>query len=53
MQALFKGFAESIALAVEVAAALIIAYGAIEALYGSIRSIVAKGSKAAHRKDVG
>jgi uncharacterized membrane protein len=52
MQAVFKAFAESIALGVEVGAALIIAYGAIEALYRAVRSIAARRSTLEQRKDV-
>ena len=44
MQELFKSVAGTIALVVEGAAALIIAYGAMEALYGSAIAIVRKHS---------
>lgn len=39
MQELFKSVAATIALVVEGFAALIIAYGAMEAIYGSVRAI--------------
>jgi uncharacterized membrane protein len=52
MQAVFRDFVESIALGIEGAAALIIAYGAIEGVYGSIRAIVTRKSKVGQRKDV-
>ncbi|HZS53323.1 MAG TPA: DUF1622 domain-containing protein [Bryobacteraceae bacterium] len=42
MHELFKGVAGSIALWVEAFSALIIGYGAIEAVYGSIRAVVRK-----------
>jgi uncharacterized membrane protein len=42
MEDLFKKFAAAIALGVESGAALIIAYGAVEAAYGTIR-VLAKG----------
>lgn len=44
--------AEMIATGVEVAAALIIAYGALEAIYGSVRAIVGKHTKRGLRKDI-
>jgi uncharacterized membrane protein len=47
-----KSFAGYIALGVEASAALIIAYGAIEALIGSIDAIVHRRSKSGQRKDV-
>ena len=52
MEELFKRIAESLALAVEGGAALIIAYGAIEAIIGSIHAIVVGRSKSGQRKDV-
>lgn len=52
MEELFKRMAESLALGVEAAAALIIAYGALEALVGSIRSIAIGRTKRGQRKDV-
>jgi uncharacterized membrane protein len=52
MEALFKEAAGYIALGVEASAALIIAYGAIQALYGSFRTIVEKRSQVGQRKDV-
>jgi len=51
MEQLFKELAGYIALAVEASAALIIAYGACQALYGSVRAIVEKRS-VGQRKDV-
>jgi uncharacterized membrane protein len=48
---LFKQIAEMIALGVEGSAALIISYGALEALYGSVRAVVEKRSKSGLRKD--
>jgi uncharacterized membrane protein len=45
-----KRMAEVIATGVEVAAALIIAYGALEALYGAVRAIVERRSKTGLRK---
>jgi uncharacterized membrane protein len=47
-----KRMAEMVATGVEVAAALIIAYGALEALFGSVRSIVERRSKTDMRKIV-
>jgi len=47
-----KSFAGYIALGVEASAALIIAYGAIEALIGSVHAIVHRRSKSGQRKDV-
>jgi uncharacterized membrane protein len=52
VEELFKRMAESLALGVEAAAALIIAYGALEALVGSIRSIAIGRTKRGQRKDV-
>ena len=52
MEELFKRVAESIALGVEGGAALIVGYGAIEALGGSIRAIVVGRTKRGQRKDV-
>ena len=45
-----KRLAEMIAVGVELAAALIIAYGALEALYGAVRAIIERRSKAGLRK---
>jgi len=45
-----KRMAEMIAAGVEVAAALIIAYGALEALYGTVRAIIERRSKTGLRK---
>ncbi|HEV2118189.1 MAG TPA: DUF1622 domain-containing protein [Terriglobales bacterium] len=52
MQEVFKQIAGCIALGVEACAALIIAYGAIEALYGAIRAVAGKRSKRGQRKDL-
>jgi uncharacterized membrane protein len=52
VEELFKRIAESIAVGVEGGAALIIGYGAIEAVVGSIRAIVVGRTKSGHRKDV-
>ncbi len=52
MQELFKKIAESIAIGVECAAALIIAYGAAEALWGSTLAITKRDSKVGLRKDI-
>jgi uncharacterized membrane protein len=52
VQELFKQIAESIAIGVEGAAALIIAYGAFEALWGATHAIAKRGSKAGQRKDI-
>jgi uncharacterized membrane protein len=46
-----KRMAEMIAAGVEVAAALIIAYGALEALYGAARSIVERRTQTGLRKN--
>jgi len=48
----FKSFAGYIALGVETSAVLIIAYGAIEALIGSVQAVVYRRSKSGQRKDV-
>jgi uncharacterized membrane protein len=50
MQSL-KAFAEMVAVGVEVAAALVIAYGAIEALIGVGRAIIEKRTKSGIRID--
>jgi len=52
MQAVFRELAESIALGVESAAVLIIAYGAIESLYGLIRAIATRQSRMGQLKDI-
>jgi uncharacterized membrane protein len=52
MQEGVKSFVGYIALGVETSAALIIAYGAIEALIGSAHAIVYRHSKSGQRKDV-
>jgi len=48
----FKSFAGYIALGVETSAALIIAYGAIEALIGSVHAVAYKRSKSGQRRDI-
>jgi uncharacterized membrane protein len=48
---LFKQIAEVIAVGVECSAALIISYGAVEALVGSVRAVAEKRSKSGLRKD--
>lgn len=52
MQELFKQIAAGIATGVEGAAALIIAYGAIEALCGATLAVVRRRSKIGQRKDI-
>jgi len=52
MEELLKHIAESIATGVECAAALIVAYGALEALVGSLRAVVGGRTKRGQRKDV-
>jgi len=52
MEEVFKQIAGYIALGVEASAALIIAYGAIQALYGAVRAIIEKRSQVGQRKDV-
>jgi len=52
MEELFKSVAESIALGVEGGAALIICYGAVEAIVGAIRAILIGQTKSGRRKDV-
>jgi len=47
-----KRMAETIAAGLEVGAALIIAYGALEALYGAARAIVERRSKTGLRKTI-
>jgi uncharacterized membrane protein len=49
---LFKEIAGYVALGVEVAAIFIVAYGAVEAFYGSIRSVVGRRPKIGQRKEV-
>jgi uncharacterized membrane protein len=51
MEEVFKEVAGYIALAVEASAALIIAFGAMQALYGSFRAVVEKRS-VGQRKEV-
>lgn len=51
MEDLFKQIAEMVAVGVECLAALIISYGALEAVYGSIRAVVERRSKLGLRKD--
>jgi uncharacterized membrane protein len=48
---LFKQIAEMVAVGVECLAALIISYGALEAVYGSIHAVAEKRSKSGLRKD--
>lgn len=50
MEELFKSVASTIALVVEAGAALIIAYGAMEALYGSAVAIVNRHSVGRRKK---
>jgi uncharacterized membrane protein len=52
MEDVFKQIAGYIALGVEASAALIIAYGAMQALYGSFRAVIEKRSQVGQRKDV-
>ena len=52
MQELLQQVAQDIAICVESAAALIIAYGAAEALWGAGRAIVGQHSKTGQRKEV-
>lgn len=52
MENTFKEVAAALARGIEVSAALIIAFGAVEAIGGSIRAIVTGRSKAGQRKDV-
>jgi uncharacterized membrane protein len=52
VQSLFKQIAENIAAGVELAAALLIAYGAIEALWGSICAILDRPARSGRRKYV-
>ena len=52
MEELFKSVASSIALTVEAGAALIIAFGALEALWGTANSLVGAGPKIGKRKAV-
>ena len=52
MQSVFRELAESIALGVEAAAVLIIAYGAIEGVYGLVRAVATKQTKIAQLKNI-
>jgi uncharacterized membrane protein len=52
MESVFKAVAGSIALGVESAAALIVAFGAIEAIYGAVLAIPAVPNRARRRKEV-
>ena len=52
METSFKQIAEAIAIGVEAAAALIIAYGAIEALVGAAIAVTKGRSKSGLRKEV-
>jgi uncharacterized membrane protein len=51
LEDMFNQIAEMIAVAVEGSAALIISYGALEALYGAVRAVIEKRSKSGLRKD--
>src|ERR1700753_852674 len=51
VQELLRQIAEWIAVLVEGAAAFIIAYGALEAVIGAVRSVAQKRSKSGLRKD--
>jgi uncharacterized membrane protein len=50
MEEILKGIAESIALGVEAGAVLVIAYGAMEALWNAARAIVAGEARRGQRK---
>jgi uncharacterized membrane protein len=52
VQTLFKQIAENIAVGVEAGAALMIAYGALEALWGAIFAVIRGHSKSGLRKEV-
>jgi uncharacterized membrane protein len=52
MQELFRGIASYVALGIEAAAVLIVAYGAIEALAASIRASVQRRSRTGQRKEI-
>lgn len=52
MEDMFKGFASFIALGVESAAALIIAFGAVEATYSILRSFITSQSQTGARKRI-
>lgn len=52
MEELFKKLADHVALGVEAAAVLIIAYGAIEALYQTVYAVTREHSKPGRRKQV-
>jgi uncharacterized membrane protein len=52
MEEVFKQAAGYIALGVEASAAIIIAYGAAQALYGAFRAVIEKRSQVGQRKDV-
>jgi uncharacterized membrane protein len=52
VQHLFRQIAESIAMAVESAAALIIAYGALETLWGLAQTALQRRSKVGERKSL-
>ena len=52
MEQVFKQIAGYIALGVEASAALIIAYGAFQALYGAFRAVIEKRSQVGQRKDI-
>ena len=52
MEESFKYIAGVIALGIEASAALIIAFGALEGLYGAVRSVAQGGTNRGRRKDV-
>src|SRR5215470_11594405 len=52
MEELFRQFASAVALAVEAVAAVIIAFGAIEALYTLVGTFLSKDSSAGNRKRI-
>ena len=52
MRELIKGIASYVALGVEVAAVFIVAYGAVEAFYRSIRAITGRDTNTGQRKDI-
>jgi uncharacterized membrane protein len=52
MQAVFRELAQSIALGLEAAAILIIAYGGIESAYRLIRAVATKRSQVGQLKDI-
>ena len=52
MNELFKSIADSIALGLEGTAALIVAYGALEAIHGSIVAVARRRARPGQRKEV-